>query len=107
MKLSVLERITLLGVLPEQGDFVTLKIVRKLRESLAFDEVEIAALKIQQTDGRIMWDASADTNKDVLIGEKATDIVCECLQKLDKEKKLEERHYSLYEQFVMKEKDNE
>ena len=99
MLLKVLERVTLLGVLPESGDFLTLKIVRQLRENLSFNEDEIKALSIKTADGRITWNAEVDEGKDVEIGEKATDVVVDCLKKLDKEKKLTQQHYSLYEKF--------
>lgn len=41
MELSIMERIKLLEVLPQQGDLLTLKILRKLRESLSFSEEEL------------------------------------------------------------------
>lgn len=100
MKLSVLERVTLLSILPEQGNFVTLKILRKLRESLAFDETEAKALSISQVDDRLTWNAQADTGKEIQIGEKASDIIVAALTKLNDENKLTEQHYSLYELFV-------
>ena len=34
MELSVYDRLILLNILPKEGDFTTLKIVRKLREDL-------------------------------------------------------------------------
>lgn len=101
MKLNVSERVTLLSCLPEQGDFVTLKIVRKLREALAFDEDEISRMNVKQDDGRITWNPAADEGKDVVVGEKAHDIVSDCLRKLDQEKKLTAQHCSLYELFVV------
>jgi hypothetical protein len=100
MLLKVLDRVTLLSTLPEQGDYITLKIVRKLRESLAFEEYEIKDLKIQQANGQITWDAAADDGKEIEIGEKATDIIVDLLKKLDKEKKLTSKHFGLYETFV-------
>ena len=100
MLLKVLDRITLLGVLPAQGDYTTLKIVRKLREDLSFTEEELKDLSITQLDNRITWDQLADQGKEVAIGEKATDLIVESLKKLDKEKKLTDQHYGLYERFV-------
>jgi len=41
MELTILERIKLLEVLPPQGDLLTLKILRKLRETLSFSEEEL------------------------------------------------------------------
>ncbi len=100
MILSVLDRITLLNILPEQGDFITLKIVRKLRESLSFSEEEIKAIDLRQENQRIFWNTSVDPMKDVEIGEKATDIVIESLKKLNEQKQLTAQHINLYETFV-------
>lgn len=102
MNLKVLDRVTLLSILPEQGDFVTLKIVRRLREALAFEEYEIKQLDIQQENGQIKWNPAADQGKEIEIGEKANDIVIECLKKLDKEQKLTNQHFDLYDAFVMR-----
>ena len=49
MKLEVYERIVLLNILPQEGDFTTLKLVRKLRESLSFSEKEIADIDFKNT----------------------------------------------------------
>ena len=48
MKLGVKERIVLGSILPSEADFITLKIVRGLRESLSFTDEELQILKIQQ-----------------------------------------------------------
>ena len=102
MLLKVLDRITLLGILPAQGDFTTLKIVRKLREDLSFSEIEHKTLGITQVDNRITWNPEADQGKEITIGEKATDVVVASLKELDKQKKLTDQHYGLYEKFVEK-----
>lgn len=41
MELDIMERVKLLEVLPPQGDLITLKILRKLRETLSFSEAEL------------------------------------------------------------------
>ena len=40
MKLTVPERLILVNILPAESDYTTLKLVRKLRESLSFSEEE-------------------------------------------------------------------
>ncbi|KKL25025.1 hypothetical protein LCGC14_2409420, partial [marine sediment metagenome] len=40
MKLTIPERLVLVTILPAEGDYTTLKLVRKLRESLSFTEEE-------------------------------------------------------------------
>lgn len=43
MKLTILERMKLLEALPEKSDILTIKILRKLRETLSFSEEELKA----------------------------------------------------------------
>jgi len=102
MKLSILERLMLLNILPREGSFVSLKIVRDLRNSLSFSEAEYKKYQFVESEGRVTWNQTEEQFKDVKIGEKATDIIVEELKKLDKEKKLTEQHLSLFEKFVEK-----
>ena len=134
MKLTIVERIKLLDTLPEKGDFTTLKILRKLTETLSFDEKEHAALQFQaeyacpechekfllaepvvcakcnllvERTGMLWWNPDADVEKNIHLGEKAKAIVSEALKKLDAIKELTAQHMSLYEKFVGEEKDKE
>ena len=100
MKLGVFDRLILLNILPKEGDFMTLKIIRKMRESLSFSEEEHKALQFVQNEGNIQWKQEADKPRDINFGEKATDLVVEALKKLNDDKKLTEQHLSLYEKFV-------
>ena len=100
MQLSVLERIVLLDILPKEGNFVTLKILRKLRESLSFTEEEIKYYALTIEGNEFKWSDQVEQVADITIGEKATDIAAAALKALDKANKLEDRHFSLYEKFV-------
>lgn len=102
MELNVFDRLILLNIMPHEGDFTTLKIVRKLREDLSFSEDEHKALEFKQENGQVQWKQEGDKPKDVTIGEKASDLIADVLKKLDKEKKLQEQHFTLYERFVEK-----
>jgi len=129
MKLTVLERIMLQNILPKEGDFITLKLVRKLRESLAFSEKEIAGVEFKthwkcpqcqkggmsteiaeckdcgiymRPSGEVTWDddKAKKVVKDVFMGAKML-VLCEStLKKLSDEKKLTDQHMSLYGKFV-------
>ena len=100
MNLQVGERLVLLSILPQEGDFTTLKIVRDLRESLSFSEEEHKTYGFKQEDNMVFWDKTKDTPKDVHIGEKATDIIVNAFKKLNEQKKLRIEHMELYEKFV-------
>ena len=102
MKLTVVERIALLGILSAEGNFATLRIVRELRESLSFTEDEAKRLDVKVDGTRIQWDTAKETpgGEEVKIGERATDIIVAALKDLDGKKKLTQQHMSLYEKFV-------
>ena len=101
MKLNVLERLGLLNILPSEGSFTNLKLIRKAKEELSFDEKENKALGFRQTEDRLMWN-EVDIIKDVKLGEVATMMIVDRLKKLDKEGALKEEQFSLYEKFVEK-----
>jgi hypothetical protein len=97
----------LMGILPKEGSFTTLKIVQDLRMHLALSEDEHKALSIEevpQADGRtfIRWDmdAAAKADKEVPLGEKATDLIVEELKKLNEKDKLDESTFEIYDKFV-------
>lgn len=108
MLLSVFERLILLNILPAEGDYTTLKLVRKLRDDLSFDEAEHAALQFKESEGRISWRTTSDEgnpvlaaqDKEIEIGAKAKAIIVGIFEKLDKEKKLKAEHLTIYEKFV-------
>ena len=100
MKLNVLERITALGIMPEVGNFATLKIVQDLRMVLSLTEAEFKEFGVKQKGEQMSWSPKGAEEREIKIGEKATDILIEALKKLDEDKKLTEQHLSLYEKFV-------
>jgi len=100
MKLGVFDRLILLNILPREGDFTTLKIVRTMREDLSFTEEEHKTLQFEQEEANIRWKTDAAVERDINFGEKATDIIVGVLKKLNADKKLTEQHMGLYEKFV-------
>jgi len=102
MKLNILERFTILQILPKEGNFVTLNIVRDLQKSLAPSEEEFKEFEIKQVGEQTTWNEKGIVDKEIKIGEKSTDIIIEALEKLDKENKLTPQHMSVYEKFIKK-----
>lgn len=100
MQLGVFERMILLNILPKEGDFTTLKIIRNLREDLSFSEEEHKVLQFENNGKSVKWKKAGDVERDIPIGEKATDIIVGVLKKLNADKKLTDEHFSLYEKFV-------
>ncbi len=101
MELSVPDRMSLLSILPPQGDITTLRIVRELREALSFSEPEYAEFGITTDGDTIRWDGTVNKTKDIEIGEKATDIIVETLKAKDTERVLTDAHLSLWDKFML------
>jgi len=100
MNLSIMERIILLGILPKEGDYATLKILNTLKMALSFTEEEIK-------EWGITADPIANTTKwaingeaEIPMGEKATDIVVDALKDLDHKHKLPDHAMGVYEKFI-------
>ena len=105
MKLTVSERFVLLGVLPPEGSFATLRVIRELQKNLSFSEKEFKdySIKIGYDNGKSTanWDvAKGNISKEIPIGEMATKIIVDQLKKLDNEKKLKPIMMTIYEKFV-------
>lgn len=106
MKLNIADRIAVLGLLPDEGNVVTLRIVRELQNELSFTEEEHKSFKMKNKtlpDGRvnITWDSDFTLEeKDIPIGEAAKGIIVEQLKKLDRENRLHVSMLPLYEKFI-------
>ena len=102
MELNIHERVRLLGILPKEGNFITLRIVRDLQTDLSFKEEDIKKYKLVQTGDQVNWDGAADAKeqKDIKMGGEATALVVKALKDMDKDNKLTPQHMSLYEKFI-------
>lgn len=106
MEMKISERIALLGVLPQQGNAITLRIIRELQSRLSFTEEELEHYNIQNhvnPDGsaRITWNPELTLEEtDIPIGEAATGIIKEQLTKLNSQNQLHVTMLPLYEKFV-------
>ena len=100
MKLNLLERLMIQSILPKEANFVTLKIMNNLRQSVAPSEEEYKEFEIKQINDRIIWNVLGNEPKEIEIGEKASDVIKDALKELDKEKKLTQDLFTLFEKFV-------
>jgi len=100
MKLNMLERLKVLQILPDEGNFIILNIIQTLKKTLAPSEKEYKEFEMVEKDGQIKWNKKGTEEIEINIGEKATDIIVEALEKLDKDGKLTPQHISIYEKFI-------
>lgn len=99
VELSVLERLTLLNILPERGNVATLRIVRTLREDLSFTEEEIETFGVTLEEDRVLWDESKTEARGYTFGAVQQKVIVDALQKLDEEGAVELQHLDLMDKF--------
>jgi hypothetical protein len=96
MKLTVKERIAMQGVLPVQGDYVTLSLARVFKDKLTFTEAEITALELQALpNGGLQWISDAP-DYNIVVGPKTGDMVRMRLKEMEKQKTLPADLLDLY-----------
>jgi len=104
VRLSILNRLSLLGLLTNKGDSTTLKILRELREELSFTNEEHAIIKFQpQPGGKLAWDDDALPNKEFEfegIREVILEKVKTQLREMEKKSELLLDYLALYEVLI-------
>ena len=102
MKLTIMERLLLLNVLPERGNAVTLRIVRQLQERLSFSEQDIEKYGIVWLEDQsgVRWDQDkGEEETEIKIGSTAHALILKSLQALDDSEELELQHLTLLDKF--------
>ncbi len=91
-----------MDVLPAEGNFITLGILRDIKVNLGVKDKEFKEFEvvINKETNRVTWNDKGDKDIEFEIGEKSAEVIIEELEKLDKSKKLGEKHFSLFEKFV-------
>jgi len=98
--LNIKQRLLLMNILPDNGNYDTLKIVRKQQEHLGISDEEHQRLQIKREGDLIKWDESKDEPVEIEIGEVAGHIIKRELIRLDSDGQLQMEFLPLYEHFV-------
>ena len=103
--LTILDRITLVDILPTQGNYANMKLVREMKERLSFNEEDHDAfgIKILNNNGSITttWNLDLDTGVDFEIGSRIEVMIKDELNTLNADSKLTDAQCILYEKFNM------
>jgi hypothetical protein len=105
MKLNVNERFAILGLLPKEGNFLTLKIIREQKELLSFSDDEVKEYEFTVNGDNVNWNIEKEKKeigeKDIKITNTCKDIIIAKLKELDQKNKLAENYFTIYEKFIM------
>jgi hypothetical protein len=97
VEFSISERLMLMGILPKEGNVLTVKVVRELRQALEFSAEELEQYGITIKGTRFEW--VKDGLKYVEISAVAKDVIVKALKELDKSGKVNEAQLPLFDKF--------
>lgn len=96
VKLTLRERITMIALLPMQGNWFQLRFIEDVRKDVAFSETEMEEHGITLIGDQINWKKTSLTyEKEVNLGNFCMEKVKERILKLHKENKLDEAIVSI------------
>ena len=104
-KFKVNDRLALIGILPTEGNALTLKVQTRLQEKLGFEEKELKHLEVKTVkneDGtsQTQWSAEKDREgKELDFSEMEEEMLKKELKKLEEEEKLTAATFAVYTQF--------
>ena len=105
MELTVLERLTLLAILPPEGNLRTMRVVHELRQELALTQEEIKEFGVREEGQQIVWDEAKAKAVEIKAGGIRTEIITKALRELNEKEKLTPQHLTLCEKFPFDPKD--
>lgn len=105
MQLNVNERLVIIGVIPEKGNFKTMTTVEKLRKVLYLSEEEVKEYQFEQIGETLGWNKKGIERKEIEIGELGMELVMESFERLDKEEELTYLHQYPVFKYLKKEKE--
>ena len=107
-KLTIKESVLIMGLLPQEHNYLTLIELEKLRESLIFTEEENRKFDIeskQAPDGRFFLtfneEATTGYTRPIKFGARAMACIVEVLKTMDRDLKLTQAHTGLYSKLVI------
>jgi len=104
-KFAIKDRLLIFAILPKEGDILTLKAVKSLREELAFTKEEKVKFDItfDKEMGKYTWNEEKPYEKDLEITDEQSQLISSELESLNRQKKLRIEHIDLYERFCQEE----
>ena len=88
LKMGVADRLNALGMLPEKGGLVTLRIAKDARKKIGLSQQEIKDYGIvEEAGGRVRWNDDAPS-KEIVFTEAEYKMLRDAVDKLDQENKI-------------------
>jgi len=99
MKLNISERLTLVNLVPEKGNFVTMSIVEGLRLILYPSEAEVKKFELKQQERLLTWNEEGTKKIDIKLTDLQKKFLMDRLEERSKDDSLDFSQYSIFKRF--------
>lgn len=100
MVLTVLERLLILGLLPGEGGIIEMRLKKVIGEKIGLTSDEIVRYEVKEDGANVRWNNEVEQTSSIELNEAEVGMIRDSLVKLDREKKLNDGHITLYDKFV-------
>jgi hypothetical protein len=99
MKLDISERLTLVNVIPQKGNFETLKTVESLKDKLYPSEDETKKFNIETNGNTVTWNKEGFEPVEIKLTEGQVELLVKSLEELNGKEELTYPQYLAYKKF--------
>ncbi|MGP1436284.1 MAG: hypothetical protein ACTTKN_06610 [Phocaeicola sp.] len=96
MKLTIKDRLILLQILPQQASLKKMGSIIECFNLLSLSDEEKAACDYKEEGGKIKWNASSDSDKDIPLKHDHISVLKESIELLDSEQKVTIEQYATF-----------
>jgi len=101
MELTIMERLMVLSGIKQEGDIIFLRVRRDLTKKLALTEEEIKKYDMKiDPGGMSRWKLDVPQETEIIISDTEKSLIINFLTNLNKNHRLTNNHFSLYEKFI-------
>lgn len=100
IKVNVLDRINLLSLIPEKGDFASMNSYIEARKNILLQEDEVKEFEYKAEGNQAMWNAKGREDKEIEIGEIAFEAIKKGLKDLNDKKEITVQMMPTYEKLT-------
>ena len=98
-KLNVGERLTLVQIIPEKGNFKTMRTVETVKNTLYLSDEEREEFEVKQDGNNLTWNKKGSEAREISFNDFGLELIMEAFEGLDKAESLTSPQYLLYKHF--------
>jgi len=99
--LNVGERFMVLSIMPKEGSFLTLRLIRTLVLKVGLSAQEIKDFEASEKGGVVKWNPKGSIPVDIEFDDVELEVIRKELRKMDAESKIPIEMFSIYEKFCL------